>query len=128
MRRIGLAAGILSLFVAGPAFAVNVNVFKDAPITRLSGEELKAFRAFVDKTLDETPDGTTGQWTAPKTKFTSNVTPQKSFTDGKLKCREATVESDSHDRYARGLYVFCKGGKGGWQFRIPGAKPKATKP
>lgn len=128
MRRTQLAAGILSLFVAGPAFAVNVNVFKDAPITRLTGEELKVFRVFVMKTLDEAPNGTTGEWKAPKTRFTSKITPQRSFSEGSLKCREATVESDSHDRYARGLYVFCKGGKGDWQFKIPaGAKPKAKK-
>lgn len=126
MREIRLAAGVLTLCVMAPAFAVNVNVFRDAPITRLSGEELKVFRGFVMKTLDETPNGMTVEWKAPKTRFTSKITPQKSFSDGKLKCREATIESDSHDRYARGLYTFCKGGKGDWQFKIPeGAKRKA---
>jgi surface antigen len=102
-----------------PAWAVNMNVFKDAPITRLTAEEVKEFRAAVDKTLDATPDGTTVEWKAPKTNFVSKITPQKSFTAGKLKCREATVESDAHDRFQRGLYTFCKGEKGGWQFKLP---------
>jgi surface antigen len=111
-----------------PAYAVNMSVFKDAPITRLTGEELKAFRAVVMKTLDETPDGVTVEWKAPKTRFASKLTPQRSFTDGKLKCRDATVESDAHDRFQRGLYTFCRTAKGDWQFRIPTGAAKTKKP
>ena len=77
------------------------------------------------KTLDETQDGVTVEWKAPKTKFVSKITPQKTFADGKAKCREATIESDAHDRFQRGLYTFCKGEKGEWQFRFPSSKAKA---
>ena len=111
------------LGLAAQASAINMNGFKDAPITRLTGEELKAFRATVMKSLDETPDGGTVVWQAPKTKFVSKITPQKSFMDGKQKCREATIESDAHDRFQRGRYVFCKAANGDWQFKSPGAKP-----
>ena len=45
---------LLSSMLAVPALALNMSGFKDAPITRLSGEELKAFRAAVMKALDET--------------------------------------------------------------------------
>ena len=110
---------------AGAAWALNMSGFKEAPITRLSTEELKEFRGVVMKTLDETKDGVTVEWKAPKTKFVSKVTPQKTFTDGKAKCREATIESDAHDRFQRGLYTFCKGDKGDWQFKLPSAKSKA---
>ena len=113
------------LAVAGPAWAVNMNVFKDAPITRLNADEVKEFRATVIKTLDSGADGATVEWKAPKTKFVSKITPQKSFAEGKSKCRETTIESDSHDRFQRGLYTFCKGEKGDWQFRLPSSKSKA---
>jgi surface antigen len=113
------------IVVMSPALALNMSGFKDAPITRLSGEELKAFRAAVMKTLDGTPDGTTVEWKAAKTKFTSKITPTRSFTDGRLKCREATIESDAHDRFQRGVYSFCKAANGEWQFKTPGAKSKA---
>jgi surface antigen len=103
--------------LAAPAPAINMSGFKDAPITRLTGDELKAFRAVVMKALDDTPDGMTVEWKAPKTRFVSRITPQKSFSEGKLRCREATVESDAHDRYQRGLYTFCKTAKGDWQFK-----------
>jgi surface antigen len=105
--------------VVCPAWAVNMNVFKDAPITRLNADEVKEFRAAVMKTLDDGADGATVEWKAPKTRFVSKITPHKSFTDGKLKCREATIESDAHDRFQRGLYTFCKGEKGDWQFKVP---------
>jgi surface antigen len=102
-----------------------MNVLKDAPITRLSADEVKEFRSAVIKALDSGAEGTTVEWKAPKTKFVSKITPGKSFEDGKAKCREATIESDSHDRFQRGLYTFCKGEKGNWQFKIPtGSKVK----
>jgi len=113
------------MIVMSPAWALNMSGFKDAPITRLSSEELTAFRAFVMKTLDQTPDGTTVEWKAEKTRFVSKVTPQKSFTDGKLPCREVTIESDAHDRFQRGLYTLCKGANGEWQFKTPGARQTA---
>ena len=122
MHRIYMA--VLAVTLAVPAFAVNINVFKDAPVTRLNAEEIKAFRAFVIKTLNEGADGASAEWKATKTTFTSKVTPMKTFQDGKLKCRDATIDSDSHDRQMRGTYTFCKGDKGDWQFKIPDKKSK----
>ena len=119
-----IQAAILVMTLAVPAYAVNMNVFKDAPVTRLNAEEVKAFRAFIMKTLNEGADGATAEWKAPKTTFTSKVTPTKSFEDGKLKCRDTTIDSDSHDRQMRGSYTFCKGDKGDWQFKIPDKKGK----
>ena len=120
----GVLASML-LLAACTAWALNMNGFKDAPITRLSAEEVKEFRAAVTKVLDDGKDGATVEWKAPKTKFVSKITPQKTFADGKLKCREATIESDSHDRFQRGLYTFCKSQKGDWQFKIPAGKTQA---
>jgi surface antigen len=113
------------LAATGPAWALNMSGFKDAPITRLTGEELKAFRAVVMKTLDEAPEGTTVEWKAPRTPFVSKVTAGKRFTDGKQPCREATIESDARDLLQRGVYTFCKQANGEWQFRIPSARPKS---
>jgi surface antigen len=115
---------LVLLVAMSPASALNMSGFKDAPITRLSSEELKVFRAFVMQTLDQTPDGTTVEWKAEKTRFVSKVTPKKSFTDGKLPCREVTIESDAHDRFQRGLYTLCKGANGEWQFKTPGVRQK----
>ena len=112
------------LAVVCPAWGLNMSGFKDAPITRLTGEELKAFRAAVMKALDETPEGATVEWKAPKTRFVSKITPKKSFTDGKQQCREATIESDAHDLLQRGVYTFCKQANGEWQFKIPTSKSK----
>ena len=109
--------------LAAQALALNMSGFKEAPITRLSGGELKAFRAFVMTTLDQTPDGVTVVWQAHKTRFVSKITPQRTFIDGKRNCREATVESEAHDRYQRGVYMFCKSANGEWQFSTPAARP-----
>ncbi len=127
-ERVFMTRAIFSLvFVLAmcPAWALNMSGFKDAPITRLTGEELKAFRAAVMKTLDELPDGGTVEWQAPKTKFISRITPHRTFADGKEKCREATIESDAYDRFQRGLYTFCKASNGEWQFKLPASAPRA---
>jgi surface antigen len=123
MTRIFVSLALLATVC--PALALNMSGFKDAPITRLTGEELQAFRAAVMKILDGTPDGTTVEWRAEKTRFVSKITPNRSFKDGKLPCREATIESDAHDRYQRGRYTFCKAANGEWQFKTSGARPKA---
>ena len=115
----------LALLVAvGPAWALNMSGFKDAPITRLTGEELKAFRAALMKMLDEVPEGAMVEWKAPKTPFVSKITPGKIFTSGQQQCREATIESDARDLLQRGVYTFCKQANGEWQFKIPTAKSK----
>jgi hypothetical protein len=110
----------LSLF-ATPAFALNMSAFKDAPITRLSQDELKAFSTTILKTLDTTPDGTTVEWNAPKTTFSSKITPGRTITDAKRTCRDATIESEAKDRFQRGTYSFCKTAKGQWQLRSTGS-------
>ena len=112
---------------AAPALAINMSGFKDAPLTRLSPGEVTQFRAFVMKTLDTAADGTTADWKAPKTPFVTKVTPQKSYSEGKRKCREATIESEARDRLERGTYLFCKAGGGDWGFAKPAAKPAAKK-
>ncbi len=106
----------LSLF-ATPAFALNMSAFRDAPITRLSQDELKAFSATILKTLDTAPDGTTVEWNAPKTTFSRKITPGRTITDAKRTCRDATIESEAKDRFQRGTYSFCKTAKGQWQLR-----------
>jgi surface antigen len=117
---------IALLVATGPAWALNMSGFRDAPLTRLTGEELKAFRATVMKTLDETPEGTTVEWKAPKTEFTSKITPGRSFTAGKQQCREATIASEARDLQQRGVYTFCKQGNGEWQFKIPTSQPNGN--
>jgi surface antigen len=116
---------VAAALLASPALALNWNAFKDAPISRLSEEELRSFRAVVLKTLDEAPDGTTVEWKAPKAVFASKITPLNRFDDAGMKCRDATIESDSHDRQMRGRYTFCKKGKSDWEFTTSGAKRPA---
>jgi len=121
MIRTIFAAALAAIFFTAPAWAINDSFLKDAPISRLSKDELDVFWAFTMKTLDTAPDGKTVVWKAPKTAFTSKITLKRSFDDGALKCREVTIASDSGDRKMSGLYQLCKKDKG-WEFRSPSAK------
>ena len=121
MRSRILVALIASL-ITGAAFAANLAFLRDAPITRLSEGELATFKAFVMKTLDEKPDGQTVEWTAPKTRFTSRITLDKSFTDSGRRCRTVTVNSKAHDLQMRGSYMLCKVSNEDWEFRLRGGQ------
>jgi surface antigen len=118
MARNGIAAAIAAVFFIAPAWAMNDSFLKDAPVSRLGEDEFKAFWAFAMSTLDTTPDGKTVEWKATKATFTSKLTLQKTFTDGGMKCRDMTIDSDSRDRQMRGVYTFCKKGKD-WEFKTP---------
>jgi surface antigen len=124
MTRNGIAAAVAAIFLVAPAWAVNESsLLKDAPVSRLSEAEFKAFWAFAMNALDTTPDCTTVEWKAPKTTFTGKLTLQRSFTEGALKCREVIVDTDSRDRQMRALYALCKKGKD-WVFKTPSARAK----
>jgi surface antigen len=116
-RIIVLAAAIL---LPGIVSAQNWSGFKDAPITRLTAEELKDYLAFLGKTLDSGPEGSTVEWKAPRTNFTSKITPLKAYTKSGQQCREATIESDARDLHQRGRYTLCRAAKGGWLLQSPG--------
>ena len=117
-----ILSGLIAAGFAGAALAVNMSGFNDAPVTRLTQPELEQFRTFVEKSLDDVPDGKTVEWKAPKTQFTSKITPEKSFTDAGRRCRSVTIDSKSRDRQMRGLYMLCKVSGGEWEFRLPGEK------
>lgn len=112
----------LSLLVA-PAYALNMSVLKDAPMTRLNADELKTFTTVIMDTLENGPDGATVEWSAPKTRFTSRITPGAVTTDAKRTCRNATIESEAKDRFQRGTYSFCKAAGGKWQLSAQDSKP-----
>lgn len=117
---------VLAAFSA-PAFALNMSVFKDAPMTRLNADEMQAFSKVIINALDQGPEGTTVEWKAPKTQFTSRITPGKSTSEGKRQCREVVIESEAKDRFQRGTYSFCKAASGQWQFAVPDSKPAKKK-
>ena len=112
--------GLIAAGTACVAFAANLAFLRDAPITRLSEPELATFKAFVMKILDEEPDGKTVEWSAPKTRFTSKITLDKSFTDSGRRCRTVKVDSNAHDVQMRGTYMLCKVSNGDWEFRRRG--------
>ena len=114
---------LLAVF-AVPVHALNMSAFKDAPFTRLNADEVTAFTSFIMKTLDTGADGVAVEWKAPKTPFTSKITPLNTTADGKRKCRETIIESEAKDRFQRGTYTFCSSGSSKWQITVPGKSAK----
>jgi hypothetical protein len=112
------------LVCATPSVAFDMNFLVEAPVARLDAAQLKEFRAFLIKHLNESSDGTNAEWKATKTVFTSKLALLRSVTDGAFKCRQARIESRSQDRNASGEYWFCGTNESDWSIRIPSANAK----
>jgi hypothetical protein len=114
----------LSLTLVQPALAANMNFMKDAPVTTLTKDELTAFSAFVDKTLSEGAEGSTVEWKAPKTPFTSKLTPAKTYKADTLECGTCELSQRVGTAPSAALIRFCKKGDR-WGFKSPSKKQAA---
>ena len=121
-------ASTFFLILATPSYAVNINVFKDAPVTRMTAEDLSAFRQAVINTLEKGDDGKTVEWTGKGPNTRSKITPVKTYEVSGRPCREATIETEAKQLLARGTYSFCKSAKGAWGFKSPTGATAAPKP
>jgi surface antigen len=128
MKKHGIAIILLSLGMALPAAASNWSVFANAPISRMSKDDVAAFQKTVVDTLEKGEDGKTVEWTGKEPNVNSKITPIKDYIDRGLRCRDVRIETEAKDLYARGTYTMCKTTKGDWGFRTPPAPERSSKP
>jgi len=116
----------VALTAAGPSLAVNTGVFRDAPVSRMTKEEVSSFRRAVIAALEKGEDGKTAEWTGDRPKVNSRITPTRSFEREGRRCRETVIETEALDLHQRGTWTFCRTPKGEWTFAGAPAK-KAQK-
>lgn len=127
MKKHGIAIILLSLSIALPAAASNWSVFGDTPMTRMSKEDLAAYKKAVIDAAAKGTNGETVAWTGKEPNVSSKITPLRDFTDKGLRCRELRIETEAKELYARGNYTLCKN-KGEWGFKSPPVPEKSSKP
>jgi surface antigen len=95
------AAGLLGILNG------NYNYLDETPYAGFGKEDRRLFIANLQKTLDESPDGSTTQWRNEKTGCSGTVMVMKG-PDEKPNCRLAHIVNVHKARRGEGQYEFCK--------------------
>ncbi len=120
MRRIKQRAPFRSALVAlalaaMPAFAINEMFAKDAPIARMTAEDLQIWTDAMRDALDRGHDGETFTWINPATKATGTIRIVASFERGGMSCRGAEFTNTAGGEKSRTAWNLCRTPQG-WKF------------
>jgi surface antigen len=110
-------AAVALLLVAASAAGAqsNLRFLKDAPIEKMTREDLAILLKASNDTLSRNADGETSGWTNPKTGASGTVTPLRTFTRQGMKCREARYTNHAGGFNGDGTYTLCRVASGDWK-------------
>ncbi len=120
MRRIKQRAPFRSALVAlalaaTPAFAINEMFAKDAPIARMTAEDLRIWSDAIRDALDRRHDGDAFTWSNPATKAAGTIRVVASFERSGMTCRGAEFTNTAGGETSRTAWNLCKTPQG-WKF------------
>lgn len=123
-RALTVAACLLPLTVASPAFAYFDNFVHNIVVGSMNKAEAASFAKAVLKVLTDGEDGAPSAWSAPARRgreaVEASITPLRSKTDQGQSCRRLKAEltrGSSHDEWTG---WFCKQADGRWKSRKVG--------
>ena len=93
----------------------NMRFLKDAPIEKMTQEDLALLLKNSNEALTRNADGETSGWANAKTGASGTVTPLRSFTQKGMKCREAEYTNHAAGLNGGGRYTLCRVADGSWK-------------
>ena len=103
-----IALALAALLACAPVHAINEMFAKDAPISRMTKEDLDIAGAVMRKALDEGKDGQLFEWNNPKTSASGTVTALKAFDKQGMHCRGAAFSTSAGGKSSRSEWNLCK--------------------
>jgi surface antigen len=88
----------------------NMRFLEDAPIEKMTREDLALMLKNSNEALSRNADGETSGWANPKTGASGTATPLRSFTQKGMKCREAQYTNHAGGFNGGGRYTLCRVG------------------
>ena len=101
-------AGALLALAAADARAINEMFAKDAPLARMTAEDLRLAREALQRALDQGRDGEEFQWQNPGTSASGTVTPLSTFEKQGLKCRGLAFSLTARGETSRTGWNVCR--------------------
>ena len=93
----------------------NMRFLKDAPIEKMTREDLALMLKNSNEALSRNADGETSGWANSKTGASGTATPLRSFTQKGMKCREAEYTNHAAGLNGGGKYTLCQVAAGSWK-------------
>jgi surface antigen len=112
--RLALAAALAASCALAQAQS-NFAFLQDAPIQKMTKEDLALLMKNSNEALSRNADGETSGWTNPKSGASGTATPLRSFTRQGMKCREAEYTNHAGGFNGAGRYTLCRVPNGEWK-------------
>ena len=105
----------IALPCSNAALAANLNFLGNAPISRMTQEDIDIFYGAAVKALDSAADGEGRRWENPKTRAGGTLTPLKTYPGPGGRCRDLQVENSAGGLSNRTVVSMCKQADGAWK-------------
>jgi len=102
------AAVTLLLAASGAQAQSNLGFLRDAPIERMTREDIELLTKNYESALDRNADGQASAWVNPKTGNSGTAKPLSTRTEKGTTCRRLEFTNQADGRTGKGEFTFCK--------------------
>ena len=107
---------LLAAFCAVNALAVNTTFLRDAPVSRMTREDVDILWAAATRVLESGPDGVAQTWENRATGAGGVLTPLKTSARGATRCRDLQVKNHAGELQGQATVVtLCRTADGEWK-------------
>jgi surface antigen len=99
--------------------ASNVQFLRDAPIAKMTKEDLALFQTNMHEALEQDADGATRRWKNPNTGASGALTPVSTSEQNGLKCRRLEIVNTVQGLTGRSTFDMCRQADGTWLSSTP---------
>jgi surface antigen len=118
-RSIACVALLTLVALSAPVSASNIQFLRDAPIAKMTKEDLALFQTNMREALEQDPDGTTRRWENPNTGASGTLTPVSTSEQNGVKCRRLDIVNTVQGLTARSTFNMCRQADGTWVSSTP---------
>jgi surface antigen len=114
LRTVPAAACLI--LACGTLHSANLGFLGNAPISRMSAEDVDLLYTAVTNALDRGEDGTATRWGNPSTGASGTLVPLDTFTGpGGQRCRHLQVDNQAGGLHNKSVFELCKQADGTWK-------------
>ncbi len=120
LRTLRACLALLALLAVGaPAHASNLQFLRDAPVAKMTKEDLALFQSSLRAALDQNADGSTRRWENPATGASGTLTPVSTFEQDGARCRRLEIVNTVQGVTGRSTFNMCRQADGTWVSAAP---------
>jgi surface antigen len=110
------ALGMCLLPAFGTVHAANLGFLGNAPISRMTPEDVDILYQVVTETLERAEDGAGTGWSNPATGARGTLVPLDSYTgSGGERCRHLQVDNEAGGLHNKSVFELCRQPDGAWK-------------